>query len=59
LNKLSYQIPQAVEVTGLGRTTIYNAIKANALKAFRVGGRRLIAHDDLIEFLDRHKEASQ
>jgi excisionase family DNA binding protein len=49
---LAYRIPDAVRVSGLGRTKIYELIKAGELKAVLVGGRRLIPADALKALLD-------
>jgi excisionase family DNA binding protein len=51
LAKIAYRITEATEVAGLGRTTIYDEIKAGRLKAIKVAGRRLILRDDLEAFL--------
>ena len=40
--KLAYQVNEAVHVSGLGRTTIYELIKAEKLKTVKAAGRRLI-----------------
>ena len=39
--KLAYRIEQAVAASGLGRTTLYEEIKAGRLKAVKIAGRRL------------------
>ncbi len=49
--KLAYRVDEAVRVSGLGRTTIYAAIKEGQLKAIKVAGRRLILRRDLEAFL--------
>jgi excisionase family DNA binding protein len=51
LSKLAYRIDEATSVSGLGRTSIYEAIKTGALKSVYVSGRRLILRDDLEAFL--------
>jgi excisionase family DNA binding protein len=51
--KLAYRIDEAVKVSGLGRSFLYEQIAGGALKSFKVGGRRLIAHADLETFLDK------
>ena len=53
MTKLSYQIPEAVIATGLSRSTIYEEIQTGRLKAFKVGGRRLIFTEELQSFLTR------
>lgn len=40
--RLAYSINEAIELTSLGRTSIYELIKDGKLKAVRVGGRTVI-----------------
>ncbi|WP_349320875.1 helix-turn-helix domain-containing protein [Asticcacaulis sp. MM231] len=49
--KLAYRIDEAVQVSGLGRTFLYEYIGSGKLPSIKVGGRRLILHDDLLAFL--------
>jgi excisionase family DNA binding protein len=49
--KLAYRIDEAIHVSGLGRTTIYDEIKSQRLKSVKVAGRRLILREDLEAFL--------
>jgi excisionase family DNA binding protein len=49
--KLAYRIDEAVRATGLGRSFLYEHIADGSLKSFKIGGRRLIAHEDLEAFL--------
>lgn len=51
MDKLAYSIPQFVELSGLGRTTIYEAIKAGDLPVIRHRRRVLIAEDTARQFL--------
>lgn len=53
--RLSYGIRQAVEATSVGRSLLYEEIKAGKLKSFTIGGRRLIAAADLEAWLDGYK----
>ena len=48
---LSYRIPDAVNVSGLSRMTIYRLMKAGKLRTIKVLGRRLIPADALREVL--------
>lgn len=45
--KLSYTISEVCFATGLGRTSIYEAIASGALKSIRACGRRLVLKADL------------
>jgi len=49
--KLAYGVDEAVTATGLGRTFLYERMATGELKSIKVGGRRLILHSDLVEFL--------
>lgn len=49
---LAYRIPDAVRVSGIGRTKLYQLIASGELRAIRVGGRRLILADSLRELLE-------
>ncbi|MBY0361224.1 MAG: helix-turn-helix domain-containing protein [Phreatobacter sp.] len=40
-------IASAAKIAGVGRTTIYEAIKTGALPAFKFGRRTIIYRDDL------------
>jgi excisionase family DNA binding protein len=51
LNKIAVSIPEACRLTGLGRSTIYEAIAEKSLKSLKVGRRRLILVEALREWL--------
>ena len=55
---LSYGIKQAVEATGLGRSTIYQEISKGRLPVFKVGSRTLIAAEDLNAWLSFYKKGA-
>ncbi len=56
---LSHSVESAAEITGLGRTTIYELIKEKRIVALKVGRRRLITADALRQFLaEREAEAA-
>jgi excisionase family DNA binding protein len=44
---IAYRIPDAVRISGIGRTTLYKLIADNKLRSTRVLGRRLVRRDDL------------
>lgn len=50
-NKIAYRMDEAVKATGLGRTFLYERIANGELKSIKVGARRLILREDLLEFL--------
>jgi excisionase family DNA binding protein len=54
-NRLAYGINQAVEATSVGRSLLYEQIKAGNLKTFKIGTRTLIAAEDLVAWLEQYK----
>ncbi len=48
---LSYSIADIVKLSGVGRTLLYEEIKAGRLKAHKLGRRTLILADDLQHWL--------
>jgi len=44
---LSYTVPDAMAVTGLGRTKLYELLNAGKLRSVTIGRRRLIAADSV------------
>lgn len=52
-DKISYSIKQAAAVSGLGRTTLYELIKAKELAPVKIGVRTLIRRVDLEALLER------
>lgn len=53
IDRIAVSIDQAVEISGIGRTALYAAIKSGQLLARKFGRRTLIAVDDLKAFLNR------
>jgi excisionase family DNA binding protein len=51
VERLAYQIPDACVASGLGRSTIYNAITARELAVLKVGKRTLIEAAELKRWL--------
>jgi excisionase family DNA binding protein len=50
--RLTCTIGEACEVTGLGRTTIYELIGTGRLRTTTVGRRRLVVVDSLLALLE-------
>jgi excisionase family DNA binding protein len=48
---LAYTIADSAKVSGLGRTTIYEAIGAGKLEARKAGNRTLVVADSLRSFV--------
>jgi excisionase family DNA binding protein len=49
---LVYSLAEARAVAGVGRTTLYKAIRAGELRAIKIGGRTFILADDLHRWLN-------
>ena len=55
--RLAHPIPNAMEVTGLGRNSIYEEINAGRLLSFRVGRRRFVSEQAILNWIaDREAE---
>ncbi|THD38421.1 MAG: DNA-binding protein [Sphingomonas sp.] len=50
--KLAYSIEETVASTGIGRSTIFEEIKAGRLKARKRGRSTIILAGDLAEYLE-------
>lgn len=50
---LAHSIPEAAKIAGLGRSFLYEEIRAGRLIARKAGGRTLVLHSDLVEYLRR------
>lgn len=46
-DRLALRVNEAVAVSGLSRSTLYELLKAGKLRAVKVGGRRLILRESL------------
>ena len=51
MTKLTLTIDEAQEISGLGRTKLYELLKSGELPARKLGKRTLILHADLEAFL--------
>jgi hypothetical protein len=47
----AFRIPEVCELTGLGRTSVFSAIKSGALIARRYGRCTIVLAEDLVVFL--------
>jgi excisionase family DNA binding protein len=62
--RLTYTVEEAAQLTGVGRTTLFNEIAAGHLPSVAIGrkgrgaGRRLILRDDLVAWLQLHRTAA-
>jgi excisionase family DNA binding protein len=48
---LLVDIPNACRLTSIGRTKLYELLASNTLPSRRIGGKRLIAVDDLRAYI--------
>ncbi|EXL06670.1 helix-turn-helix domain-containing protein [Aquamicrobium defluvii] len=48
---VAYSVADAARVSGMGRSTVYNAISAGELKARKLGKRTVVLRTDLEEWL--------
>jgi excisionase family DNA binding protein len=53
--KLAHGIKDALELVPIGRSFLYEEIKAGRLKIFKIGTRTLIADDDLKAWLANYR----
>ncbi len=49
--RLAYSPQQAAEALGIGRTLIYQLIDSGSLRSLKIGRRRLIPRDAIVELL--------
>jgi excisionase family DNA binding protein len=54
--KLAFRVKEAVEASGLSRTTLYELIRTKELPAAKIQGRRLILREDLEQLLRSRRE---
>ncbi|MBZ9654682.1 helix-turn-helix domain-containing protein [Phyllobacterium lublinensis] len=51
MNKLAVTIPEAVQISGIGRTVLYSIFKSGGLKPRKSGKRTLVLVDELEAYL--------
>lgn len=56
-DRLALKIRDAVAASGLGQTTLYEAMQRGELAFVKVGASRLIMRVDLERFLEAHRVA--
>ena len=57
-DRLTVSVPEAVRMSGLGRSTLYEAMQVGSLEYVNVGRRRLVVVDSLRRFLLGDREAA-
>lgn len=53
--RMAYGIKEACQAASVGRSFLYEQIKAGKLKSFTIGNRRLIASDDLEAWIEGYR----
>jgi len=51
--RLLYRLDDAAAQLSIGRTKLYGLMRTDAIPTIILGGRRYIAHQDLVDFVDR------
>lgn len=46
-----YRVPEAIEILGIGRSTLYELIRSRRLRSVKQGRRRLIPASALAEYV--------
>lgn len=57
--QLTYRIPDAMAVTGIGRSKIYELVGAGEIEAVHVGRRTLIIAASLNDYIERRRVGPQ
>lgn len=55
LTPICVRIPQAVRLTGISRSRIYELLKTGDIEFIKVGSSTLILVESLHQFIDRHR----
>lgn len=58
MSRLVYTVREAAEELRLGSSTVRERIRSGQLRSFKDGGRRLIAGDDLVDYVEALREAT-
>lgn len=55
MDRLLHTIPDAQDQLGIGRSTLYELLAKHEIQTVKIGTRTLIAHDELVRYVDRLK----
>jgi excisionase family DNA binding protein len=53
MDKLGYSVEEGAEITGLGRSKMYELLASNEVESVKVGRRRIIPAEALRAFMDK------
>lgn len=53
---IAYKVNEACRIARVSRYTLYKAIRDRALRTARIGRRRVVLHDSLLEWLRKAEE---
>ena len=56
---IAYRVPEACRETGVGHSTIYNAIRSGELRPTKVGRRTLIEHVELQRWISSKRQPAK
>jgi excisionase family DNA binding protein len=59
IEKIGYSVDEAVEASGIGRTTLYELMRSGELESIKVGRRRIILAEDIRAYLDSQRASAQ
>ena len=59
VSKLAYRPGEAVQASGISRSTLYFLINSGEIPTFKIGKTTLIMHDDLVTFLRQRVNATK
>ncbi len=55
---ISHTIPQVMDELNLSRATVYVEINSNRLRTYKIGRRRMVSHDALLEYIHAREAES-
>lgn len=56
--RLAYSPAESARLIGASRSTLYPLITSGEIPSFKIGRRRLVTRQSLVEFLQRSQEAN-
>ena len=56
-NKRAYTVDEVIQITRLGKTAIYDRLRAGLFQSVTIAGQRLIFAESIRDFLNREEAA--